>query len=1156
MNEIDFSALRKVMPERVVLHVGMTKTGSTAIQNTFEKNHDFLLEKGVLFPRSVFAHTNSYKPYDTPGHFRILKYAKTGDLGQFEAELVATQEKANTLFLSAENFFLDIDENGYQILRQLFSGKTVEILCFVRPQVEWAISRYYQSVTNGHKKESRPFNEFVEHLISEGQLNYHNRLNYLMNMTGASQVNVIDYERVKKNGSSVAATLTALGLEDKLPNSITEKESNISVPYPEAVEAQRRLNTLHASMLKDEFLAWSKQFSGAASTYCQAHGLSSSHLKASRALRQQILESCRESNLRLSEEFLGGVPFGPDERVLQQPEPEPLDETIVGELLKQGIELLAPSLKASKDRDRKREREHAKLLKKRDSLRENIQRHKRDQAKLLKERDTLKENIQRRERGQAKLLKERDSLKENIRHHKREQAKLRKERDALFAHSWDLEKRYRAVLSSSTWRAMGPVRVIMRCLRQLLTGRHSAPNHIPKRPRLSDDPAKQMALESNGDTVGTTPSSPRKKLRPQLRAVTTSMFRRAYGCLPEIIRARVPRDTKGYVKSWSVTEGRAAPLAKQYDDKLWGGFSRSGLIDLLAIKSNEDLSIPDRTEACYSLARWHAVQGDFTAGLREMTDRRNINPKLSGKPKQFMVEAFFLCRLGREEEARALVEQHSKGRSFNPSVELMLANTWNPEVGGAHTAEAEAKVLEHLNAVYRHFGLPEIDKRDPDVPLSIDNLRGRDVKPHFDPDNKISVIVPAYNAADTIVTALTSLAEQSWQNLEVLVVDDCSTDDTAAVVETFCAGDTRFRLLRQEVNGGSYACRNRALDEVTGKYVTIHDSDDWAHPHRLACQMAELQTVDRPYNLSQWVRATTGLRFRGPWRVSATLFALNMGSLLFEKEVIARVGKWNPVRISADSEFIRRLEVVYGVSRKDCTISPCPLVLGRDEDTSLTQAKATHVSTFYHGLRRTYLEVSESWHRSLQSNGEKNRAHPRAMTDLPFPHSIRSNKPRATKLDLLLIGNFNMIDSAFQSAMNMLHTAHAAGLQAGIFHYPAYHRDTRQPLNSDVIEFAHGERARIVAAGEKLSSAKVVIFHATPFSHYMDRFPQIDADRVIVAKDQMPARNGEQEDPAHDPIAISKHLVDYFGTEGDQALLSEVVREIVKSSEQVALSET
>lgn len=92
--------------------------------------------------------------------------------------------------------------------------------------------------------------------------------------------------------------------------------------------------------------------------------------------------------------------------------------------------------------------------------------------------------------------------------------------------------------------------------------------------------------------------------------------------------------------------------------------------------------------------------------------------------------------------------------------------------------------------------------------------------------NKVSVIVPIYNAEKYLHQCLDSIVNQSYTNLEILLVDDGSTDQSNAICQEYCAADPRVRLLCQP-NQGQATARNAALDVATGDFVSFIDADDF-----------------------------------------------------------------------------------------------------------------------------------------------------------------------------------------------------------------------------------------------------------------------------------------------------------------------------------------
>ncbi len=95
---------------------------------------------------------------------------------------------------------------------------------------------------------------------------------------------------------------------------------------------------------------------------------------------------------------------------------------------------------------------------------------------------------------------------------------------------------------------------------------------------------------------------------------------------------------------------------------------------------------------------------------------------------------------------------------------------------------------------------------------------------------QLSVVIAAYNAAEYIEGAIASALSDKAVDLEVIVVDDCSTDDTARICERVAAEDLRIRVVRMPRNGGPGIARNRGFDLARGEYVTFLDADDCVAP--------------------------------------------------------------------------------------------------------------------------------------------------------------------------------------------------------------------------------------------------------------------------------------------------------------------------------------
>ena len=104
-------------------------------------------------------------------------------------------------------------------------------------------------------------------------------------------------------------------------------------------------------------------------------------------------------------------------------------------------------------------------------------------------------------------------------------------------------------------------------------------------------------------------------------------------------------------------------------------------------------------------------------------------------------------------------------------------------------------------------------------------------------DNCISIVLPAFNSEQYIEDTLASIREQTWQNWELIICDDGSTDGTCRIIEVHKQADERIRLIRNSASRGVAEARNLCLRQAKGDYICFIDSDDLWPPDKLAYQL-------------------------------------------------------------------------------------------------------------------------------------------------------------------------------------------------------------------------------------------------------------------------------------------------------------------------------
>ena len=511
-------------------------------------------------------------------------------------------------------------------------------------------------------------------------------------------------------------------------------------------------------------------------------------------------------------------------------------------------------------------------------------------------------------------------------------------------------------------------------------------------------------------------------------------------------------------------------------------------LEALADASPEPLA---RAAASRELALWR-LRGRDEAGalaaLEHAGRARRARPPLGMRRHLAVVELLARHRLGRRAEARAGFEGAALCGEVGADALLARANL----------EEAVGARCGWINRALATHGLAPVALRAEAAPgrPAYDRLAPAAPPPPARGGPRVSVLMAAYAAERVIGTALRSLREQSWRELEILVIDDASPDATGAAVRAAAAADPRVRLIRMERNGGAYVARNRALEEATGEYLTLHDADDWSHPAKIEMQVRHLEAHPEVVACtSEQARATPELGFTR-WTGRGVFVIRNVSSLMVRRApLMERLGGWDTVRFAADSELVRRLGLAFG-TRAVADLATGPVSFQRDSETSIVADEVMGMNGFYFGVRKEYHDAQRHHHASgapLRYDRDP------AARPFPVPPMMRPDRAerlaRPRRLDRVMAGDFREPGPALDAALDAARAARAGGPSLGVveLHDPALASEAKrvhEALRAEV----DGEAVQMLVFGEEAACGALVFPAGRPRRIDQRYLPRIAAD--------------------------------------------------------------
>lgn len=554
---------------------------------------------------------------------------------------------------------------------------------------------------------------------------------------------------------------------------------------------------------------------------------------------------------------------------------------------------------------------------------------------------------------------------------------------------------------------------------------------------------------------------------------------------------------KSYYRSAKSAKQSVRKLINQSRKNLYTyGMSEKPLEDLKKMYESHTPYISGL--AAYELSLWNMRLKEVGGYKKALTyievAKANLNDEKT-YPQLLLLQFMCLYFLNDKERLEQLRLEIDKGSMWSIDLKLVFSNLVN---------SVNEKVIGITHAL-QEFDIPKLSLVESLGNLPYDQLSVAEKLPKRDEKYlpTVTVLIAAYNAEDTIKTTVRSLQEQTWKNLEILILDDCSSDDTVKVANELAEVDPRIKVVEMPVNGGAYVARNHGLDLANGEYVTIHDADDWSHPIKIETQAMYLECHPNVVGCtSQQARADSYLEFTR-WTGNGKFTITNTSSFMYRKEPIkSKIGYWDTVRFSADNEFIRRIQKVFGESSV-IHLETGPLSFQRDSDSSIVANEHFGINGALYGARYEYFEAQTYFRETAPIEDLKyNNAR---MLDRPFAAPLcmlpdRNKVPR--HFDVIIVSDFRMPGGSVLSCVEEIKAHRKNGLSTGLIQL--CRDDINNQILPEVRNCVDGEHVSMLVFGEDVTCDTLIVRYPPVLQNKQKYIPNVKANRVHIIVNQPP----------------------------------------------------
>lgn len=440
----------------------------------------------------------------------------------------------------------------------------------------------------------------------------------------------------------------------------------------------------------------------------------------------------------------------------------------------------------------------------------------------------------------------------------------------------------------------------------------------------------------------------------------------------------------------------------------------------------------------------HGLERKGTNPLTHFLTRKTLTPV---DEKKVMWAAAKLAERGDSDKA-ILKAMENLSKKKHDVINILKANNSLEE-------SSEEKWLFYLNEYLESLGSAPIELKVSSGDL-LDRLAVSDLTT-IESGPMVSILMAAWNSEKTIRSAAESILNQTWGNLELIIVDDASDDATWDILLSLSKSDSRVKILKNKKNVGPYVSKNIALAYSKGSYITGQDSDDWSHPERIEKQTLYLESTKQAACLSGMLRVQhdgkiVSINKVGPNTKDGVCRAAFISMMACKQFILDRVGFWDNVRFGGDSELIKRIEKITGRDIKKlhtvtmlCLDNPSGLtnhpVFGHSQESGVSN------------IRIKYRDSFNKWHKKL--NGEISRLElvhdPRkfpvpdeatnkidVVNEVILEHEIKSGPlyNKHINVDVCVITNLRFPGGNASSTLDEINYLSSLGLSVSLIHCP------------------------------------------------------------------------------------------------------------------------